>query len=88
MSSSGDRTAAAAKSIAITPSDANDLPNPVRLIDIEADGDAGDVAFILIGDADASVRTRKIDHGQEIWGRRIRRVLETGTTATGLIGYV
>jgi hypothetical protein len=70
------------RGFAITPSDAADLPSVTRQIRVT--GAAGD---IVVTWADGSVTTEPVQANETLdW--RIRKVAATGTTATGLRGYV
>lgn len=82
-----DVTAPATRALAIVPTDSADLAEAVRLIALAADGEAGDVYFVLADDPDEAVMSARIDHGMPVGPYFIRRVTEA-TTATGLIGYV
>lgn len=76
-------TSPAGRAFVITPDDATDLPVSLRGIYL---GGAGDLRVILVGD------TAPVTFGQMaaggVHGLRIRRVLATGTTATGLVGVL
>jgi len=68
------------RGFAITPSDAADLPSVTRQIRVT--GAAGDIVVTW-----ASVTTEPVQANETLdW--RIRKVAATGTTATGLRGYV
>ncbi|MFD2173329.1 spike base protein, RCAP_Rcc01079 family [Rhodobacter lacus] len=67
---------------AITPSDSTDLPAPVRAVTI---GTAAGVIKYVHARTGATCTTGPLPVGQHsIWARRI---LATGTTATGLTGW-
>lgn len=66
---------------AITPSDAADLAVTTRAIYV---GGAGAVKLILAGDTEA-ITLVAVTAGQ-VLPVRAKRVLATGTTATGLVG--
>jgi hypothetical protein len=68
---------------AITPADDEDLPQSVRGIHV---GVAGNVAAIGAGDTEA-VTFKGCQAGSTLLGR-FSRVLDTGTTATDLVGLV
>lgn len=66
---------------AITPSDSADLPTVTR--EIRITGSGGTIAVVWL---DGSTTTEPIESGAAAsW--RVRRVLATGTTATGIKGY-
>lgn len=69
----------ASRAAAITPDDNNDLPTTTRMLLV---GVAGDVSVIMAGDS-APV-TLKLPVG--IHPLRIKRVRQTGTAATSLVG--
>jgi len=73
------------KLVDITPSDDTDLDPYVRAI--VATG-AGDVVIIPEENDDSETFTFTLDAGEKLEGIVIRRVKSTGTTATGLIGFV
>lgn len=69
-------------SFAIVPHDVNDLPAPAKKIYV---GAAGNLAIELA--KDTSPITIAVTAGQLLEGLLVRKVLATGTTATGLIGF-
>lgn len=67
---------------AITPDDGNDLASTTRQIRVTGNGGTLSVLW-----ADGSSSVEPVSSG-DVWDWRIVRVLATGTTATGLRGYV
>lgn len=71
--------------IPVTPSDDTDLATEGRGIRCKpVTGTAGDLAFITIA---GQTRTTEIDVGETLVVG-VRRILDTGTTATGLEVYI
>jgi hypothetical protein len=70
---------------ACTPSDDTDLVNPTRALYV---GGTGDVTVIFVGGKDADTVTLT-DLAAGIWHpMQVRRILQTGTTATDIVvGY-
>lgn len=66
----------------ITPSDTVDLPNDTRQIRV---GVGGNIAVRFIGSPETT-RIIPVNAG-DVLDWRLRRVMATGTTATGLWGY-
>ena len=74
-------TAPLISAFSIAPSDTNDLPKVTRQLRIT--GQAGTLAVIWL---DGTQTVEPVAAGETLdW--RIRRVLATGTTATGVRGY-
>ena len=71
----------AANGHAITPDDNLDLENVTRFIYV---GSTGDISIILAND-DAPITIPAAPAGYH--PLRIKRVLATGTTATGIVGF-
>jgi len=65
----------------ITPSDTADLEQVTRQIRVT--GAAGDIAVVWV---DGATSTEPVSVG-DVLDWRIKRVLSTGTTATGIRGY-
>lgn len=76
-------TSGAISLVAITPSDAADLANVVRMIYV---GVGGDIA--VIDTAGNTVTHVGVPQGSYIGPFQVARVKVTGTTASSLIGYV
>lgn len=81
-SSSGPTTSAISL-VAITPSDAADLANVVRMIYV---GVGGDIS--VIDTAGNTVTHVGVPQGSYIGPFQVARVKATGTTASSLVGYV
>lgn len=67
--------------VAVTPSDSKDLDFVVSGIEVEV---TGDVAMVC---ANGMSITRELTAGR-IYPVRVKKVLATGTTATGIYGYL
>jgi hypothetical protein len=79
MSGLGDSTAPASDVLPVTPSDSADLAKPSRAIRATA---AGNIAMITVGSSGAT-RTVAFAAGETRY-IRATRILDTGTTATGI----
>ena len=66
---------------AVTPDDDNDLTEPCRFLRVAG---AGDLAVTTIDGDDVTLVD--VLAGEYIW-LRVRRVLETGTDATGIVAF-
>lgn len=70
-------------SFAITPNDSTDLAQIARVVYIGGDGD-----LTFMAENDTAARTLSgLTAGTAITWVRVKRVLATGTTATGLVGF-
>jgi len=71
----------ASGAFAVTPGDDNDLPFVTRAIYV---GGAGDIVMIMAGDSAPVTRKNVPAGGEYPW--RIKRILQSGTTATLIVG--
>lgn len=73
--------APAANSKAVTPSDSVDLPYVSRGISVDVDGN---LSYQPVGTQGDATVTRKVVSGIQ-YAIRAKRILATGTTATGIV---
>lgn len=79
------RIAAPASSVSlVTPNDDTDLATNSRGISF---AEAGDLAVLLVADSEPVVIPEGSLAAGSIHPLRVRRVLNTGTTATGIVSY-
>jgi hypothetical protein len=74
-------SAPAAKAVAVTPHDSNELADVTRALYV---GGAGN-AVVQFGDDSATVTLTGLQAGA-VYPFRVRKVLSTGTTATAIVG--
>jgi len=71
------------QSFDITPDDGDDIEVPVTRLYIEG---AGDIAIVLELDDDSEAIIITVSNFEVLTGFKVRKVLATGTTATGIKG--
>ena len=73
----------AVRAVAITPDDSAELNAPLRGYTV---GGTGDVAVVFVDDTASVVLVGRIA-GVD-YGGRIKKILQAGTTATDIVGYL
>ena len=74
------------KLVDVTPSDSTEYDPPLRLLQLKATGTDGPVTVVAADDPDSAAQPFTLDADHPIENIAIKKVMSTGTTATGIVG--